>query len=168
MVVVPNGILANAKVVKLGFKIARIGFTKLKPNATVPTYATEGSVGADLYAVEGSFIDPGCWKLIGTGVAICLPDGYEAQVRSRSGIALKHGVTVLNSPGSIDSDFRGEIGVILINHSKQVFRIHPGDRIAQLVIASVARVTFNEVPREEFDGYTTDRGSGGFGSTGVH
>lgn len=141
---------------------------KLKINITaddpslVPVYQTEGSGGADLKAAESGVIESGDYRLIKTGIRIELPSGYEAQVRPRSGLALKHGVTSLNSPGTIDCDYRGEIGVILINHGKEPFRFQKGDRIAQLVISRYAKADFNIVG--ELSG--TERGTGGFGHTG--
>jgi dUTP pyrophosphatase len=132
------------------------------PGATVPRYATEGSAGADLTAAEEATIPPGGVVAVGTGLRIELPEGYEAQVRPRSGLALKHGVTVLNAPGTVDSDYRGEVRVILINHGSEPFRIRPGDRIAQLIVAPVLRASFRET--EELA--DSDRGEGGFGSTG--
>lgn len=129
-----------------------------------PEYQTEQSAGVDLRAwVDNEItISPGARKLIPTGLFIELPAGYEAQVRPRSGLALKSGVTVLNSPGTIDADYRGEIGVILINHSDEPFIIRSGDRIAQMVIARYERVNWNKV--EELS--ETSRGAGGFGHTG--
>lgn len=128
----------------------------------VPKYATEGAAGADLVAAIAMpmWILKGETLLIPTGIKIALPEGYEAQVRPRSGLALKHGITVLNSPGTIDSDYRKEIGVILINHSDTDFLINPGDRIAQLVIAPVvqAQLEIGSVDKND---------RGGFGSTGV-
>lgn len=141
---------------------------KLRPDAIVPTYGSEGAAGADLYACliggAGDFmsLEPGDRALISTGVAIALYDCFEAQVRPRSGLALKHGVTVLNAPGTIDSDYRGEIGAILINHGSEPFTIKHGDRIAQLVIQPILQTNFVEV--DEFD--ETARGTGGYGSTG--
>ena len=108
-------------------------------------------------------IESGEWKLISTGIYIKLPNGFEAQVRPRSGLALKKGITVLNSPGTIDSDYRGEIGVILINHSKNEFIVNNGDRIAQLVFNKFEQIEWSNV--EELN--ETNRGTGGFGSTGV-
>jgi dUTP pyrophosphatase len=132
----------------------------------LPTYETGQSAGMDLRAAlaEGSHIDllPGRRALIPTGLCIALPPGYEAQVRPRSGLALKNGITCLNSPGTIDADYRGEVGVILINHGWEGFRIHRGDRIAQMVIAPVTQIGWMEY--EELD--ETARGTGGFGSTG--
>lgn len=129
----------------------------------MPAYATQGSAGVDLRASEPCVIPPGGRALVPTGLRIALPEGYEAQVRPRSGLALKHGVTLLNSPGTIDSDYRGEIGVILINLGQEPFSIQPGDRIAQMVFAPVTRGVWDEV--ETLD--ETERGAGGFGSTGL-
>ena len=132
----------------------------------LPAYETAGSAGMDLRAAVAEFepvvLAPGERKLIPTGLKIALEPGYEAQVRPRSGLALKHGVTCLNSPGTIDSDYRGEVGVILINHGQIAFEIQRGERIAQLVIASYAQAVMAEV--EALD--ETARGAGGFGSTG--
>ena len=131
----------------------------------LPSYATKNSAGADLLAaVEADFpLQPGQRSIIPTGVQITLPSGYEAQVRPRSGLAIKNGVTCLNSPGTIDADYRGEIAVILINHGTETFVIERGMRIAQLIIAPVVSALWDEV--ESLD--RTVRGAGGFGSTGV-
>ncbi len=131
----------------------------------VPSYQTEHAAGMDLCAaVEADVIlTPGGSAIIPTGFAIALPPGYEAQVRPRSGLAAKNGVTVLNSPGTIDADYRGEVGVILINHGRAPFTITRGARIAQMVVAPVTKVTF----RETAELTPTVRGAGGFGSTGV-
>lgn len=125
---------------------------------------TPHAAGMDLYADIGEDIvlEPGSRALVGTGIAIALPDGYEAQVRPRSGLALKHGITMLNTPGTIDADYRGEIGVIVVNHGSDPFVIKSGERVAQLVVAPVARAECIEV--DELD--ETQRGSGGFGHTG--
>ncbi len=132
----------------------------------LPAYETTGSAGMDLRAAVAEFepvvLAPGERKLIPTGLKIALEPGYEAQVRPRSGLALKHGVTCLNSPGTIDSDYRGEVGVILINHGQVAFEIRRGERIAQMVIAPYAQAVMAEV--EALD--ETARGAGGFGSTG--
>ena len=130
----------------------------------LPEYNTSGSAGMDLRAyLESSIIlEPGERKLIPTGLQIELPEGTEAQVRPRSGLAFKHGITVLNSPGTIDADYRGDIGVILINHSKYSFEIKNGERIAQLIIAKHETVSWLPVDTLE----DSERGSGGFGSTG--
>lgn len=137
---------------------------ELETGARVPEYQTEGSAGADLCARLDTavVIEPGARFLVSTGLRIQLPTGYEAQVRSRSGLAAKYGVSCLNSPGTIDSDYRGEIKVILHNHGTEPYTISDGDRIAQLVIAPVSRASF--VTSEHLAG--SDRGSGGFGSTG--
>ncbi len=131
----------------------------------LPQYATEHSAGMDICAaVEKEFVlRTGEAALIPTGFAIALPEGYEAQIRPRSGLAIKHQVTVLNSPGTIDADYRGEVKVILTNLGKQDFVIRRGDRIAQMVIAPYTRITWSE--QEVLD--TTTRGSGGFGHTGT-
>lgn len=131
----------------------------------LPAYATPDSAGLDLLAAiaEPVVLQPGERKLVPTGLAIALPAGFEAQVRPRSGLALKHGVTVLNSPGTIDADYRGEIGVVLINHGAVPFTINRGERIAQMIVAAYARVAWQAV--DDLD--STQRGAGGFGSTGV-
>ena len=130
----------------------------------LPDYATELSAGVDLLAaIEADVVlQPGERKLIPSGIAIALPAGTEAQVRPRSGLALEHGVTVLNAPGTIDADYRGEVGVILINHGDAPFTVTRGARIAQMVIAPVTQASWREVERLE----DSARGAGGFGSTG--
>lgn len=128
----------------------------------LPAYETAGAAGMDLRAAESVTLKPGARHLVPTGLSIALPEGFEAQVRPRSGLAVKYGVTVLNSPGTIDSDYRGEIKVPLINHGRDEFIIARGDRIAQMVIASVTRIVWTEV--ESLD--ETARGAGGFGSSG--
>jgi dUTP pyrophosphatase len=129
----------------------------------LPAYATTGAAGADIVAAEDATIQPGAVHAVATGIALAIPTGFEGQVRPRSGLALKHGVTVLNAPGTIDADYRGEVKVILINHGPAPFRIARGDRIAQLVVAPVAPAHF-----ERADALPeTERGPGGFGSTGV-
>ena len=128
----------------------------------LPAYATEGAAGMDVLSAETVNIAPGRRYAVATGLAVAIPDGYEIQVRPRSGLALKHGITVPNTPGTIDSDYRGELKVILINHGEDTFAIARGDRIAQLVVAPVTQGVWEEV--EDLD--DTDRGSGGFGSTG--
>ena len=131
----------------------------------LPRYMSEDAAGADLCAavLEDLTLLPGARALVPTGFAIALPRGYEAQVRPRSGLAARHGVTVLNAPGTIDADFRGEVGVLLINHGNAPFTIRRGERIAQLVIAPVTRVRVEEVATLD----TTARGAAGFGSSGV-
>lgn len=140
-----------------------VHFKKLSADARQPTYATSGAAGMDLASIIETTIMPGQAKLIPTGLAIELPYRYEAQVRPRSGLALKKRVTVLNAPGTIDEDYRGEIGVLLINHGAAPFDVKIGDRIAQLVIAKVERPTVYLT--DELSG--TARGTGGFGHTGV-
>lgn len=129
----------------------------------LPAYETAGAAGMDLRAAEGLTLKPGARCLMPTGLAIALPQGFEAQVRPRSGLAVKHGVTVLNSPGTIDCDYRGEVKVPLINHGQDDFVISRGDRIAQMVVAPVSRITWTEV--KDLD--ATERGAGGFGSSGT-
>ena len=132
----------------------------------LPAYATEGSAGLDLLAAVAADteIPPGGRALIPTGIVIALPPGYEAQVRPRSGLALKFGVTLLNAPGTVDSDYRGEIKAIVINHGSEPFRVSRGMKIAQLVINRFERIDWNETDLLPESG----RGSGGFGSTGTH
>ena len=132
----------------------------------LPTYQSDGAAGADLCAAIDADMEIPCGEraIVGTGIALDIPQGHEAQVRPRSGLAAKHGVTVLNAPGTIDSDYRGEVGVILINHGQDPFVIHRGDRIAQLVIAPIVQASWREA-----DALTeSDRGTGGFGSTGTN
>ena len=131
----------------------------------LPAYATEHSAGMDLLAAvtENMVLKTGERKLIPTGLSIALPDGYEAQIRPRSGLALKNGISLVNSPGTIDADYRGEIGVIVINHGADAFTIERGMRIAQMVIAPYTRAQFSEV----LELPTSERGAGGFGSTGT-
>lgn len=130
----------------------------------LPHYQTDHAAGVDLYAaIDGSsVIAPGAWMLVPTGIAVAIPEGYEGQVRPRSGLSLRHGVGMLNGPGTIDADYRGEIGVILFNFSDKHFPIERGDRIAQLVFARVAKASFRAVETLN----ETKRGSGGFGHTG--
>ena len=129
----------------------------------LPTYATEGAAGMDVVAAEDLTLAPGARHAVATGFAMAIPHGFEVQVRPRSGLALKHGITCLNTPGTIDSDYRGEVKVILANLGSEPFPVKRGDRIAQLVAAPVQRATFAEVERLD----ETVRGGGGFGSTGV-
>lgn len=129
----------------------------------LPAYATDGAAGMDVVAAESLVLAAGARHAVATGFAFAIPNGYEVQVRPRSGLALKHGVTCLNTPGTIDSDYRGEVKVILANLGSAPFVIERGDRIAQLVAAPVQRAAFDEV----YDLDNTVRGSGGFGSTGV-
>ena len=128
----------------------------------LPAYATAGAAGMDVVSAEDVTIAPGTRHAVATGLAMAIPEGFEIQVRPRSGLALKHGITVPNTPGTIDSDYRGELKVILINHGSDDFAIRRGDRVAQLVLAPVTRASWLEV--ETLD--ETARGTGGFGSTG--
>ncbi len=141
--------------------------TQLKHSAglPLPQYQTAHAAGVDLHAAveQETTIEPGAWKLIPTGLAIAIPEGHEGQVRPRSGLALKHGIGMLNGPGTIDADYRGEISVILFNFSTVPFPVRRGDRIAQLVFARIEKAEFVKV--DSLSG--TDRGSGGFGHTGV-
>lgn len=135
---------------------------KLVKEAKIPVYATDGDSGADLFSIDAVMIEPGARVLIHTGIAIALPDYHEAEVRSKSGLALKAGITVLNSPGTVDEGYRGEIGVILYNAGHEDYCINPGDKVAQLVIKPVYQTNFVEVA--ELD--ETERGEGGFGHNG--
>ncbi|MFD3158667.1 dUTP diphosphatase [Haloimpatiens sp. FM7330] len=135
----------------------------LDKNAKLPEYAHEGDAGLDLFSIDEIEILPGESKLIHTGISIELPKGTEAQIRPRSGLALKNQITVLNTPGTIDEGYRGEIGVILINHGKNTFSVEKGMKIAQMVIKPVLVVQVQKV--DELS--STERGEGGFGSTGV-
>ena len=134
----------------------------LEPNAVLPEYQTAGSAGMDLRSIEEAVLAPMERKLVRTGVRVQIPAGHEGQVRPRSGLALRHGISMVNSPGTIDSDYRGEIAVILINLGADAVKLERGERIAQLVIVPVAQATLQTV--EQLD--ETERGGGGFGSTG--
>ncbi|MDF3033860.1 MAG: deoxyuridine 5-triphosphate nucleotidohydrolase [Alphaproteobacteria bacterium] len=150
----------------LGMKLS-VGLQRLPHGADLPlpSYGTPFSAGFDLYAAieEDIILAPGAWKIIPTGIAIALPTGYEAQIRSRSGLAAKHGVVVLNAPGTIDADYRGEILGIMINHGREPFTMTRGMRFAQMVIAPVTSIAWNE--HQALD--ETSRGDGRFGSTGI-
>lgn len=152
--------MSNAETLRI--RVARTG------GVVLPEYATASSAGLDLRARLDApvVLEPGGRMLVPTGLHIELPEGSEAQVRPRSGLAFKHGITVLNAPGTIDADYRGEIGVLLINHGQAAFTIEPGERIAQLVVARYARVEWEPV-----EGTTelahSERGAGGFGHTGT-
>ena len=128
----------------------------------LPAYATTGAAGMDVVAAEGVTLAPGARAAVATGYAIAIPDGFEVQVRPRSGLALKHGITCLNTPGTIDADYRGEVKVILANLGTEPFAVRRGERIAQLVPAAVTAAAIVEVDTLD----DTERGSGGFGSTG--
>jgi dUTP pyrophosphatase len=136
---------------------------RLNPGALLPSYARAGDAGLDLFAVASATIGPGASALVGTGIAIELPPGTEAQVRPRSGLALKHAITVLNTPGTVDEGYRGEVGVILINHGQTAFVIEAGMKIAQLVVSPRIEVEVTEAAELS----DTHRGAGGFGSTGT-
>jgi len=138
-------------------------FKKIHEDAVAPSYAAPGDAGADIRAIEDASLEPGQFALIKTGIAVQLPPAHELQVRPRSGLAYKNGVTVLNSPGTVDEGYRGEIGVILINHGTETFNVEKGMKIAQVVIKAVKQFQFIEV--DELS--DTIRGEGGFGSTGV-
>jgi len=138
-------------------------FKRIHQDATIPAYAHPSDAGMDVRSVEDLVVPARGRALVHTGLVMLLPPGYEAQVRPRSGLALKSGVTVLNTPGTIDSGYRGEVGVILFNSSDEPFKVAKGDKIAQIVIAPVTQPEIEET--DEVD--STDRGAGGFGSTGV-
>ncbi|NHJ12043.1 MAG: dUTP diphosphatase [Candidatus Thorarchaeota archaeon] len=139
-----------------------IGVKLLTPGAQVPRLAKPGDAAFDLFSVVDYVLEPGEWHAVPTGISIEIPPGYEGQVRPRSGLALEHGVTVLNAPGTIDSGYRGEVKTIMINLGKKPFRITKGMRISQLAIRAVSRALFEAV--DELN--DSDRGEGGFGSTG--
>lgn len=145
----------------------RIPFVRLHPEAALPRRMSAQAAGLDLGAClgEGGHVElpAGGWALVPTGLAVALPPGHEGQVRPRSGLALRHGVTVLNAPGTIDADYRGEIGVVLVNHGSEPFVVRHGDRIAQLVVAPVSAAEAVEVEALPTD---SGRGEGGYGSTG--
>ena len=141
----------------------KVLFKKLSPAATLPAYARPGDAGMDLSSAEAAVVPARSRALVKTGLEMALPEGFEAQVRPRSGLALKRGITVLNTPGTIDAGYRGEVGVVLFNTTDEDFAVAPGDRIAQLVVAPVAAAQI-----EETDGLPgSERGDGGFGSTGT-
>lgn len=138
----------------------------LEEGAEMPVYSSKSASGADVKAfiTENITLKPGDSALIPTGIKLAIPCGYEVQVRPRSGLALKHGITVLNTPGTIDADYRGELGVILINHGKENFVVTPNMRIAQIILAPVVQARFYT----EKELLATERGQGGFGHTGTH
>ena len=145
--------------------MAKVLIKKLSKNIDLPRYTTPGASGIDLMADinEELVINPGEKHLISTGIAIAIPYGYEMQIRPRSGLAAKNGITVLNTPGTIDADYRGEIKVILINLSKEIFKVNKKQRIAQMVLCPVIKAEFEEVSELP----STERGKDGFGSTGI-
>ena len=139
-----------------------IKIEKIFPDAILPSYSHPRDAGMDLFSYETYILKPGERRLFKTGLKVEIQEGYEMQIRPRSGLALNHGVTVLNTPGTIDAGYRGEVGVILINHGEEVYSIGKGDKIAQAVISSVERAVLEEVEKLE----ESSRGEGGFGSTG--
>jgi dUTP pyrophosphatase len=141
----------------------KVKFQRINQSAELPTYAHPGDAGMDIRSIEELTIDPGARALVHTGLVMVLPPGYEAQVRPRSGLALKNGITVLNTPGTIDEGYRGEIGVILANFGSEPFKVEKGAKIAQMVIAPCTRAEIVEI--DEVD--DTVRGTGGFGSSGL-
>lgn len=140
----------------------KVQIKKLTPDAHIPKYQSDEAAGFDLHSVEDLILKKGERKLVKTGLSMSFPKGYEIQIRPRSGLAYKHGITCLNTPGTIDSDYRGEIMVLLINHGDEDFHIKKDERIAQAVLKEVVQAEFKVV--DELD--ETDRGAGGFGSTG--
>lgn len=140
-----------------------VKFRKIDPSAVLPAYAHPGDAGMDVRSVEEATLAPGERRLVKTGLVMVLPPDAEAQVRPRSGLALKHGVTVLNAPGTIDAGYRGEVGVVLVNLGQEPHHVAKGDKIAQIVVAPCVQATIAET--DEMD--ETDRGAGGFGSTGA-
>ncbi|MBR9690454.1 dUTP diphosphatase [Candidatus Woesearchaeota archaeon] len=139
-----------------------VQIVKVDKDLPTPSYQHKGDAGMDLYSAEEYTLQPGEYKIISSGIKVAVPEGYELQVRPRSGMAAKHGVTVLNTPGTIDHQYRGIVGVILINHSKESYEIKKGDRIAQAIFNEFKSVEIKEVDTLD----ETKRGEGGFGSTG--
>lgn len=156
----PSGYVAGNPLPPITIRIKRLPHGAGLP---LPTYATAHAAGMDIVSAEDMVLEPGMRHPVATGFAVAIPAGYEIQVRPRSGLALKHGITVPNTPGTIDADYRGELKVLLINHGAEPFPIKRGDRIAQIVPAPVQQASFAEI--DELD--ATERGTGGFGSTGV-
>ena len=142
----------------------KVKIKKIKDNAIIPKYAHQGDAGVDLYSTEDYILKPGERSLVSTGIKIAVPEGYEAQIRPKSGLAVNHGISVCNTPGTVDSSYRGEVGCIIINHGKEEFKIEKGKKIAQMIFNKVEQAEFQEV--EELN--NTTRGEGGFGSTGHH
>lgn len=139
-----------------------VNYQVLNQDAVEPLYKTKNAAGADISAAEAAILKPGERRLISTGLALEIPPSYECQIRPRSGLALNHGITVLNAPGTVDSDYRGEIKVLLVNLGTEAFEVRKGDRIAQLIFASVPRPEFKKCASLT----STGRGTGGYGSTG--
>lgn len=140
----------------------KVKIKKIKDNAIIPKYAHQGDAGVDLYSIEDYLLKPSERVLVSTGIKISIPKGYEAQIRPKSGLALNQGISIVNTPGTIDADYRGEIGIITINLGKEDFKIEKGKKIAQMIFNKVEEAEFEEV--EELE--NTTRGEGGFGSTG--
>jgi len=143
--------------------VIKVKIKRIKDNAIIPSYSHDGDAGVDLYSTEDYDLKPGDRVLVSTGLQIAIPKGYEAQTRPKSGLALKHGISIANTPGTIDSGYRGEVGVIAINLGKENFKIEKGKKIAQMVFNKIEKVEFEEV--SDLD--STKRGEGGFGSTGL-
>lgn len=141
----------------------KVAIQKLRPHAVMPDYAHPEDAGVDLYAAEDRTLKPGERSLVPTGIAAAIPDGYEGQVRPKSGLALRHGLSIVNTPGTVDAGYRGEIGVLLINLGQETVQVRRGQKIAQMVFTKVERAKLEVVNRLD----ETRRGSGGFGSTGV-
>jgi dUTP pyrophosphatase len=142
----------------------KVKIQKIKEDAIIPSYVHEGDAGVDLYAAEDYILKPLERVLVSTGIKIAVPNGYEAQIRPKSGLALNHGISIVNTPGTIDSGYRGEVGVIAINLGRGDFTIEKGKKIAQMVFNKIENVEFEEVKNLD----NTKRGDGGFGSTGLH
>jgi len=140
----------------------KVEIFKIDKEMPTPKYAKFGDAGMDVYSREDGILNPGEQKVFGSGLRVAVPYGFELQVRPRSGLAAKHGLSVLNTPGTVDHGYRGELGVILINHSKEPFEVKKGERIAQIVFNKIEIVTLEEVEQLS----ETERGEGGFGSTG--
>ncbi|MFH1637802.1 MAG: dUTP diphosphatase [Candidatus Woesearchaeota archaeon] len=143
--------------------MVKVKIHKMSDKAVLPQYQTDESAGVDLHAAESCIVKKGERRLISTGLRFALPKGYEGHVRPRSGLAVKHGISVLNTPGTLDSDYRGELMVLLINHGEKDFKVEQGDRIAQLILTKYEKMELEEDDNLE----DTKRGKGGFGSTGV-
>jgi len=144
--------------------MVKIKVQKIKDNAVIPDYAHTGDAGVDLYSTEDYLLKPGGRVLVSTGIKVAIPKGYEAQIRPKSGLALKHGLSIVNTPGTIDSGYRGEIQIIIINLGQENYKIEAGKKVAQMVIKKVEEAVFEEA--DSLD--ETSRNEGGFGSTGLH
>lgn len=154
----------DLKIFAVLIKMVKIEIQKIKDNAIIPKYAHKGDAGVDIYSAEDYLLKPGERVLVSTGIKIAVPKGYEAQIRPKSGLAINNGITVLNTPGTVDSCYRGEVCVVAVNLGKVEYKIEKGKKIAQMVINKVEDAKFEEV--DELDG--TSRKDGGFGSTGLH